>query len=546
MPQQISNLPIGAKVKDTNTTYYGQPIIWKVLDHNHPGYPENSTTLITEKIITLKAFDAKEPSNPNTNRQNYGNNRYAHSNIRQWLNKDTSPWYVAQHSYDAPPNNSNVWSNYNEYEAEAGFLSNFSPELKSRLLLTTLTVAKNTVTDGGGSETVQDKVFLLSETEVGLGNENGIAEGTPFSFFSSNTARQAHPTAEAVSNSEYTSTSLDTNQPWYWWLRTPYAGNANSARLVDSSGALNNYNAFYGYYGVRPALNLPSDILVSDEPDSDGAYILIFINTEISIPPGYIGQKTSVDKSNILTYSITTDGTMSTITEKINGTTIATRTNPTSGQQFTVSLTQEQWDAIKYGNGHTLTIEMGSDKWTYTFDKRLNANDDILSAVKGVQDLQDHLNAVKAQLGSAIRANGGTVNDTDAWSAFVSAIANMQSKRWASGTGVTSSTSMTFTFADGSSSSQYPLEVTGLSFRPSIVLIYSTIDTSYVTVLFPENLYTNNSNPIRILLLPYSSLNTSTGTGYSFRLEGNAYVSDGAFRLPYQSANRTVNWIAFE
>lgn len=33
-------------------------------------------------------------------------------------------------------------------------------------------------------------MFLLSETEVGLGNENGIAEGTPFSFFNSNAAKK--------------------------------------------------------------------------------------------------------------------------------------------------------------------------------------------------------------------------------------------------------------------------------------------------------------------------------------------------------------------
>ena len=32
----------------------------------------------------------------------------------------------------------------------------------------------------------------------------------------------------------------------------------------------------YGIYGVRPALNLPSDIMVSDTPDTDGAYVLLW------------------------------------------------------------------------------------------------------------------------------------------------------------------------------------------------------------------------------------------------------------------------------
>ncbi|MDE3839353.1 hypothetical protein C0966_08305 [Bacillus methanolicus] len=330
MPQPITNLPIGAKVKDLNTKYYGKPIIFQIIDKNHPGYPANSVTLLTEKIITLKAIDAKEPANPNVDRSNYGNNRYIHSNIRQWLNKDTSPWYSAQHGYDTPPSDTNVYGNHNEYEAEAGFLSNFSSELKTKLLLTTLTVAKSAVYDGGGSETVQDKIFLLSRTEVGLGDENAVAEGTPFSIFNSNEARKAYPTAEAVSSSEYTAGGLNASQPWQWFLRTPYTATTYSVRCLDSNGGLIADNANVGFRGIRPALNIENTVAVSDTPDVDGAYILLFVDTQISVPQGSIDQKTSADKNNILTYSITTNGTMGTITEKINGTVINTRTSPSN------------------------------------------------------------------------------------------------------------------------------------------------------------------------------------------------------------------------
>ncbi|MEL3959411.1 sialidase family protein [Caldifermentibacillus hisashii] len=270
-----------------------------------------------------------------------------------------------------------------------------------------------------------------------------------------------------------------------------------------------------------------------------------WVVTTISVPEGYIGQKTSSDKSNILTYSITAEGTMSDITEKINGVTIATRTNPTSGQQFTVSLTQEQWDAIKYGNGHTLTIEMGSETWTYTFDKRLNTNDDILSAVKGVQDLQDHLNAVKAQLGSAIRANGGTVNDTDAWSVFVSAVSNMTNKRWASGTTTSSSSTLSFSHADGTGVNLSYVEVTGLNFTPSCILIYSVTNTNSITILYPENIW-SGQYPIRIIATQYVTYGSGTVNSRSMKLEGNAYVSQGVFRLPHLYQNKTIKWIAFE
>lgn len=371
MPQLLSSLPVGAKVKDLNTKYYGKPIIFQVIDKNHPGYPANSVTLLTEKIITLKAFDAREPSNPNADRQNYGNNRYAHSNIRQWLNKDTSPWYAAQHGYDAPPNNSNVWNNYNEYEAEAGFLSNFSAELKAKILLTTLTVAKASF-DGGGSETVQDKVFLLSRTEIGLGNENGIAEGTPFSFFSSDAARQAYPTAEAFSNSEYKESSLSASQTWSWWLRTPYAGFAYNALFVSSSGTLANADAFYGLLGVRPALNLPSDILVSDTADADGAYIIVWNQTPIiSGSDSNLGNKSAPFTIN---YSVndTDTGDTLTVTEKVDGTTLRTINNAVRGQTYTLDLSSV-WSTLTLG-AHTITITVtdgkgGTATRTYTFTK---------------------------------------------------------------------------------------------------------------------------------------------------------------------------------
>ena len=86
MAQKISALAVGAKVRDTKTKYNGVPIGFLIADKGHSGYPSGSVTLVTDKIITLKCFDAKE-SGGNNDRVNYGNNRYILSNIRQWLNK---------------------------------------------------------------------------------------------------------------------------------------------------------------------------------------------------------------------------------------------------------------------------------------------------------------------------------------------------------------------------------------------------------------------------------------------------------------------------
>ena len=265
----MSTLPVGAIVKSVNTKYNGA-VIRFVVGHQK----SDRVCLTTERIISLKCFDAKEPSNPNGQRQSYGNNRYSQSNIDQWLTSAAASWYSARHTYDAPPNNANVWSNYNEYDAEPGFLYGFEAAFRNALLNDTITIAKNTVTDGGGSESITRKVRLLTETEVGLGNENGVVEGTVWSYFNSAARRQAMPTPEAVSKSEYTASNLSSTQYWFYWLATPSAGFARRARLVPSDGSLSYDSAWGGRYGVRPALFLAPDTLVSDSTDTDGAYII--------------------------------------------------------------------------------------------------------------------------------------------------------------------------------------------------------------------------------------------------------------------------------
>ena len=97
-------------------------------DKNHAGYPSNSVTLVTNQIIKMLCFDATEPSNGNSDRRGYGNNRYIYSNLRQWLNSPAAAgqWYTAQHSADQTPDSSHVWNGVNPYSGLAGFLNAFT------------------------------------------------------------------------------------------------------------------------------------------------------------------------------------------------------------------------------------------------------------------------------------------------------------------------------------------------------------------------------------------------------------------------------------
>jgi hypothetical protein len=279
MAQPLSNLAVGAKikipVKSEYQSQFGTNIVFRIADKNHSGYPANSVTLITRRIIQLLAFDGKEPSNANSGRQKSGNNNYNYSNIRQWLNSNAGAgsWYSAKHSADAPPNSSNV--SVNAYDARAGFLAIFDTQFVNALMNTTLTVVKNTVTDGGSYETVTDKVFLASTTEVGLANERSIAEGKKLALFTNDASRVAYCTQEAINTSVYTNDPT-TSEAWSWWLRTPNSSSSHFVRFVHREGTLDYNSAYLGIIGVRPLCNLPSGILVSDTTDADGAYTIVW------------------------------------------------------------------------------------------------------------------------------------------------------------------------------------------------------------------------------------------------------------------------------
>ena len=294
MAQKLSNLPLKAKVKFGKL--YGKPIVWLVADKNHNGYPSNSVTLVSEKIIKMLCFDAKEPTNSNIDRKNYGNNRYIYSNIRQWMNSSAgaNSWYTAKHSADAPPSAANVWGTsnvaVNPYQSAAGFLNSFTTNERNSLLNTTITVGKSS-TDGRGTETCQDKIFSLSCTEVGLTGDHVC--GSKLAIFSDSYSRMAKVTAECVANSNYPSNPA-ANASWYWWLRDAYASSSGFAYFVPADGTLSRNYACNGYFGLRPACNLSSDLLVSDSTDSDGCYTIIYNSapttpSSITVPTTVMG-----------------------------------------------------------------------------------------------------------------------------------------------------------------------------------------------------------------------------------------------------------------
>lgn len=152
-----------------------------------------------------------------------------------------------------------------------------------------------------GSNGLPAKIFLLSATEMSFNfSYMPSGEGAELAYFkgcadnSSDSKRVAYLNGSAAR----------------WWLRSPYCYNSNYALYVSSNGGWSGYNCSLSY-GIRPALILPSTLLVSDDgtvstntaPSTPGS---------ISVPSSIMGgtnisiswAKSSDAESNLAGYKV--------------------------------------------------------------------------------------------------------------------------------------------------------------------------------------------------------------------------------------------------
>lgn len=192
----------------------------------------------------LGTADGKTTNMNHSHRIRYGSNNWVESAMRQYLNSDKAAGSVwtPQTKFDRPPSwNANT----------AGFMNGLDADFLAVIGKTTKVTCRNTVTDGGGSDTTKDKFFLLSRREVFAGNEVGnVTEGEPYPFYS-----DYSDYASANVGADKNRIKYRDGSPQWWWLRTPHTGNGYDVRYVYADGFLNSYNA-NGSGGVAPACNV--------------------------------------------------------------------------------------------------------------------------------------------------------------------------------------------------------------------------------------------------------------------------------------------------
>jgi hypothetical protein len=261
-----------------------------------------------------------------------------------------------------------VWQsgNINKYESSDihsylnnTFLKLFDSNIQGAIKQVKLPYRKN----GGSGGTTQQganglpcKIFLLSAPEVHYEHSYiDSGEGAVLSYFASCVTNNADSKRVAYLNGSAA----------HWWLRSPYTYNSNYVWYVFTNGNCYCDNLASCSNGIRPALVLPSTLLVSD----DGT---VSTNTPptITSTSGASGVNLG-SKTAAFSFKYTpndADGDKLTVTEKLDGVVKKTRTNVTSGTQLTFECASTAAEFQKILNGtHTITIEVSDGKASATF-----------------------------------------------------------------------------------------------------------------------------------------------------------------------------------
>lgn len=246
-------------------TYYGAPILWRCVDID-----ENGPLMLSDKRLCLKAFDAAGEENTaegshsrSADRKVCGSSYWADSNIRSWLNSTASAGNV-EWLCGNPPIKGQLYGRYinghyeyNEYDQEAGFLSNFTQTEKNAIKEVSQKSLLSYPDCHNGMEVTGTAQFYYNEdiADVVQNYDKAFAEYVTDKMFLMDVKQ-----LNAVYNNRNILGERYYYRMSYCWLRTPYYDDGRTLRLLYPDGAVRKGNAPYQDCGVVPAFYLEDSV----------------------------------------------------------------------------------------------------------------------------------------------------------------------------------------------------------------------------------------------------------------------------------------------
>jgi hypothetical protein len=240
----ITDLPIGARVVDPSRAWEHRlgfdysdigwegaqtppgevkPITWIVVAKDHYDINESHVTLLSEELIGRHTFDNHWGESGADN---------ATRGLRPWLNSTGI------------------------HAGKGFFYQAFSVKFMTAVLTTPV---PNREWKEGKTYITNDNIFIPSTTELGdTAHSKTYQIGATYPYFQNAVA--AERVARIGGETEV------------YWTRSPDSGNGSYDCLVNKSGEFDihyfTHYEYYGlFYGVRPALNLKADTLVTENRD---------------------------------------------------------------------------------------------------------------------------------------------------------------------------------------------------------------------------------------------------------------------------------------
>ena len=268
--EEVEEIELGDKI--VFGEYNGVPITWRVLKISPD---KTEAMLVTDKIITMKAFDAAdsdeyarhngisyssndEEANANLELQAFirGNSDWKDSDIRAWLNGEKE---LVDYG-DSAPTKKKMSEHKNGYDIEPGFLSNFSKKEIEAIKSVRLETKANGLSDKEMVVT-EDKVYLLTLEDLELFEKAGMNMLTK-------------PTEECLEQDESKWYQVEQDgygvEMHYWWLREPVLDSSSKCYAVGNEyweeKIIENTVGLEGL-GIRPAItvDLTSDVIFTKE-----------------------------------------------------------------------------------------------------------------------------------------------------------------------------------------------------------------------------------------------------------------------------------------